>query len=261
MKPIHPIFLCVLLLFSCKQDPNTETNDSTETLKTYPAAIQNIFETHGGIQLWNEMNQLAFTIKEGDAEETHITSLKDRKARIENKNWTIGHDGTDVWLTKSEEDAYKGNARVYHNLMFYFYAMPFVVADDGITYTEVEATELGGEMYKGVKVSYADNIGDSPKDEYIVFFDEQTNQMEWLGYTVTYRTKEKSDKWSYIKYDDWETVNGLALPKKLVWYKVEDGKPTEPAGDGMSFNNIKILKEKADDTQFSIPDGSEIVDL
>jgi hypothetical protein len=50
--------------------------------------------------------------------------------------------------------------------------------------------------------------------------------MAWLAYTVTFGKNEKSDRFSYIKYDQWENVNGLILPKKLQWYQVENGVPT-----------------------------------
>ncbi|MEL6812920.1 MAG: DUF6503 family protein, partial [Bacteroidota bacterium] len=160
----------------------------------------------------------------------------------------------------NEEDAYTGNARFYHNLMFYFYAMPFVLGDDGINYTAVGSTRLDGKDYYGVKVSYLDGVGDSSNDEYILYFDPETNVMSWLAYTVTYGKEEKSDRWSYIKYGKWNPVNGITLPKSLTWYKVEDGKPTEERST-MEFDKITLTETILDDDVFAKPDGATIAEL
>ena len=80
--------------------------------------------------------------------------------------------------------------------------MPFVLADDGITYTNVEPLIVEGKEYPGIKISYEAEIGESPEDEYIMYYDADSNKMAWLGYTVTYFTKEKSKDWHFIKYAD-----------------------------------------------------------
>lgn len=205
------------------------------------------------------MNNLCFEFEKPNGVEKHTVSLKDRRVKIESPSWSIGYDGADVWLDQKEEEAYKGNARFYHNLYFYFYAMPFVLGDDGITYTELEPTELEGKMYDGVKVSYGDGVGDSPKDEYILYFDPETKVMSWLAYTVTYRTNEKSDRWSYIKYSKWNPVNGLTLPKSLAWYQVEDGKPTEMRNE-VEFSKVTITETQLEDAMFEKPAEAVVVE-
>jgi len=255
------------LFISCK-DAQKETQVVTETettseattqpTKTYPANIEKIFAAHGGLDRWNQMNNLCFEMEGRGGVETHTTSLKDRRIHIENEKWTIGYDGSDVWLSQAEADAYKGNARFYHNLMFYFYAMPFVLADDGIQYETIPARELDGKLYEGIKVSYDDGVGDSPKDEYILFYDAETHLMSWLGYTVTYRSNEKSDKWSFIKYGTWNTVNGLTLPKSLTWYNVEEGTPTS-ARNEMAFEKITTTETILEDAVFAKPEGAEVI--
>jgi len=41
--------------------------------------------------------------------------------------------------------------------------------------------------------------------------------MEWLAYTVTFASKMPSDKYNIIRYNSWENVNGLILPKEITW--------------------------------------------
>ena len=53
--------------------------------------------------------------------------------------------------------------------MFYFYAMPFILADDGIIYEDVAALKFEGKSYPGIKISYESGVGESPEDEYILY--------------------------------------------------------------------------------------------
>jgi len=277
MKKLLSIAALLLLFVACKEtvketseevhgkenasEQSTEAtmNSSEENMAmSYPSELTNVFKAHGGMDTWHKMNNLCFEMNGKSGEEVHTTSLKDRRSKIENDDWSIGYDGSDVWLHEGEENAYEGNAHFYHNLMFYFYAMPFVLGDEGINYEMMQPTELDGEMYNAIKISYNAGIGDSPKDEYILYVNPETNTMEWLGYTVTYMDNKKSDKWSYIKYDQWEQVNGLLLPKKLTWYNVKDGKPTDERND-LRFNKIIVTETQLEDSVFAKPEGANVV--
>lgn len=237
----------------------SEAKQELQEIKEYPEVISKVFKAHGGIDQWEQMNNLCYEFTGRTGNETHTISLKDRRVKLEADTWSIGYDGTDVWLLQNEADAYKGNARFYHNLIFYFYAMPFVLGDDGITYTEIPETVLVDKIYKGVKISYGSDIGDSPDDEYILFYDPQTYEMEWLGYTVTYGDKGKSDRWSYIKYNDWAVVNKLNLPKELTWYTVENGKPTTVRNSRV-FDKITVSKAILSDEVFAKPEAATVAE-
>ena len=264
MKNSLIIVVVLLSLMACK-DKVEETpaqvdvvsEVENELVASYPEAVKGIFDAHGGTEAWAKMNALYFEIPKESGLEKHTVALSDRRSLIETDLWSIGYDGVDVWLLQQEEKAYKGNARFFHNLMFYFYAMPFVLADDGINYSPVSTTLLEGKSYEGIKISYNAGVGDAPKDEYIVYYDSETGLMTWLAYTVTYRTNEKSDKWKYIKYAEWKDVNGFILPKTLTWYKLEDGKPTEPR-NSMNFENIQVSENLPNPDQFLMPEGASI---
>lgn len=269
--------ICCLFLAACNQTQKSSeestseavTEATTETttevspvensiLESFPKSIGPIFEAHGGIAQWRKMNNLCFEMVKDSGNELVTTDLKSRKTKIEHQDWTIGYDGSQVWLDQKQEDAYGGNARFYHNLYFYFYAMPFILADPGINYGQLgEPLEIDGKRYMGTKISYAANIGDSPEDEYIVFKDPDTGKMAWLAYTVTYRSGEKSDNFRYIKYADWQDVNGLLLPKTLTWYNVEDGQPTTPRSS-VNFEKVTATETVLDSQLFAMPDGAQV---
>ncbi|MBK5212371.1 MAG: hypothetical protein JJE55_01770 [Flavobacteriaceae bacterium] len=278
MKKLILILTVVLSLFACKNDKkaNSENSmedtrveglevDSTKTSATkeaekpkeFPAPLQAVFTAHGGLDQWKKMNNLCFEMKGKNGEETHTVSLPDRKTKIESKNWSIGYDSKGVWLLKHDL-GYEGNPVFYHNLMFYFYAMPFIIADPGTNYAAVEPTELDGKMYNGFKVAYNDGVGDSSDDEYILYFDPETNKMAWLAYTVTFKEQKKSNDWHYIKYDKWQEVNGLLLPKKLVWFKVENGKPKGKMMD-IKFDKVTATETMLDASVFAKPSQAQYV--
>ncbi|WP_344923824.1 DUF6503 family protein [Aquimarina addita] len=233
MKKIVMILLATTMLLSCKQEKtttkeivtkefSTTENSISDRSKNFPKEIAEVFKAHGGIQLFDMQETLTFEIVKPNGNEKHITDLKTRNARIESKNYTIGFDGEEAWVVQ-DSTYFKRDPRFYHNLMFYFYAMPFVLGDDGISYEKVTDLSVEGKSYPGYKITYEDGIGDSPKDNYFLYYDSTTFQMKYLGYTVTFFDKEISDKISLIQYSDWNDVNGLLLPKALQWRNFEKG--------------------------------------
>lgn len=234
---------------------NSEVEKNKE--KEYPNDLVEVFMANGGLDKWNSMHNLCFEMKGKDGEEIHTISLPDRKTKITSKKWSMGYDGKNVWLLKNDPD-YQGNPKFYHNLMFYFFAMPYVLGDPGTNYTALPPTELDGKMYNGYKVTYNKGIGDSSNDEYILFFDPQTHKMTWLAYTVTFGKSEQSADWHYIKYDKWQEVNGLQLPEKITWWNVENGKPHDERSD-VHFDKISMTETRLDDSVFTKPSEAEFV--
>ena len=222
----------------------------------YPTPLKKVFEKHGGMDLWQKQPAFSYDIVRDKGNETHYINLKDRRDKIEAPNFDMGFDGQDVWV-KEKGKKYEGNAIFYHNLMFYFYAMPFVLGDDGINYSETKPITFEGKTYPGVSISYNAGVGSSPEDEYFIHYDPDTYQMTWLGYTVTYYTKEKSDKVKWIRYDDWTTIDGIVLPQSMTWYKFEDGKLTEPRSTA-KFDKIKLSSKPYGDTFFAKPEGATV---
>ena len=261
MKKLFVLGLISIAIMSCKSESKTDTYQEETldvTTSVYPENITKVFEAHGGIDYWNSFGSLVFEIEKPEQNEKTTTNLHSRESRIDMANASIGYNGKEVWLHK-KDTTYKGNPRFYYNLMFYFYAMPFILADDGIIYSDVEPLEFEGVSYPGILISYEAGVGESPDDEYILYYHPETHQMAWLGYTVTYFTKEKSKEFHFIKYSDWQNVEGLQLPKTLSWYNYENNLPTTKRND-LQFVNISMAKDIADMTMFKMPEGAELIE-
>ena len=83
--------------------------------------------------------------------------------------------------------------------------------------------------------------------------------MEWLAYTVTYRSKEPSDNFRLIRYADWKDVNGLILSHNLTWFKYEDGEVVEPARDPMLVSDMSFSTTALAEATYAKPEGAEVV--
>ena len=267
MRYLTLLAIMALTILGCKEQKEEVTPDdittfeetAVETSVIYPDALAKVLEVHGGLEQWSGMNSLTFSLEKGDGVETHTVHLKDRRTRIDGQGWSIGSDDGAVWLDQEADGLFEGNARFYHNLYFYFYAMPFVLADEGIRYSEAEPMEIDGVSYPGIRISYMDGVGDSSKDEYILYFDPESYVMKWLAYTVTYSSGESSEDWRYIKYSKWSPINGLTLPASLTWYQMEEGKPTVPRNE-LVFSNVNITADSPGEEFFDKPSSAVVVD-
>lgn len=251
-------FLAILVLVSCKktdevkraQDPAEQEEKEAEEAR-FPTEILKMFDAHGGFELWNKMKQLSYTLPKKNNSKTHLIALKSRKLVINSPNYTIGFDGNEVWMNKEGKFPVE-RARFYHNLYFYFHAMPFILGDKGIEYEKVADLEFEGVKYPGYKISYQSNVGDSPDDNYFVYYDAATHLMKWLGYTVTYGSDGPSNEIHYINYNNWEKISGLLLPISLQWYSSENNLPKEPTSK-QEFNLVSISKASLNNNLFEKP--------
>ncbi|WP_411031524.1 hypothetical protein [Spongiimicrobium sp. 3-5] len=253
-----------LLLLSCKETPkkvDTDMNQSTKEVEAvkndYPEALQQVFDAHGGLASWKAKRSLVYEMPDPENTEIHTTDLYSRKDRIDSPGFSLGFDGEDVWLL-DPDDNYKGDPVFYHNLMFYFYAMPFLLADDGIVYSATPALDFEGMQYPGIRISYNAGVGTSYKDEYFIHYHPETNQMAWLGYTVTYRSGEKSDNVKWIRYNDWMEVGDVILPKSITWHAYE-GRNIKEAKSTVQFENVSLDETPKPAAFFAKPDASKVV--
>jgi len=239
------ILVVVLMMVSCKEEAKKEVKTTN-----FPEEMEQVFTAHGGYDTWKAATLLSF--RKGD--EVHTIDLQSRKTRISAANYSLGFDGSEVWLSQKDSTAFKSNKDFYHNLYFYFYAMPFVLSDDGIHYEKTEDLVFEGNHYPGYKISYGANVGSSPDDNYIIYYNKDTHQMEWLAYTVTFNSKAPSEKFSIIRYNDWHKVGDLLLPKSITWYQQDaNGVPTKPRGAATEFIEPKISNEEVQASFFEKP--------
>ncbi len=241
------LLLVLIVTVSCKNETKKELVKEIKN-EVFPNEIQKVFDKHGGLKAWKKQKVLSFNL----GEDAHTIDLHSRKTVVSNSNYSLGFDGKNIWV--SDTTLYKKDPKFYYNLYFYFYAMPFVLADDGIMYEKTSPLTFEGKEYPGYKISYKANVGTSPDDNYFVYYNPDTFQMEWLGYTVTYFSKKPTKKANLIRYNSWGNVNGFLLPKAITWYKKDDkGMPLEPARPATEFTLPLVSQGQLADSFFEKP--------
>lgn len=255
MRKYFPLALLTILV-ACggakTKEKEIETVQEPDYIAHHSESITRVFEAHGGFGTWRKMNRLSYEM----AGQRTLVELKSRYTRLESEAQTVGFDGEKVWVYPPSERA--DAQRMRYNLMFYFYAFPFVAGDPGITYEDLEPKEMKGKTYNVVKISYNEGIGDSPKDNYMILSDPQTHQMEWLMYTATFGGSETKDNYRLIRYEGWQNHNGLILPGSMQWYQYQDGVAGEPRGKARTFENIRISEEVPAMENFTMPEGAQV---
>ena len=252
------------LVFACKEVPKDKitTNASEMEVKhveetKYPKELFKVFEAHGGLDQWKTYRTLSFDIPNEGVIEKQVIDLYKRSDKVTTPTFSLGYDGDYVWLLDPSE-SYTGKPKFYHNLMFYFYAMPFVIADNSINYEEVAPLVVDGVSYPGYKITYNAGVGASSKDHYYLHYDANTFQMKWLGYTVTYFSNETSDKVNWVNYNDWGKVDELLRPKSITWHLVENGELKGPRNT-VNFENASLSKTAMPNEFYAKPENGKVI--
>jgi len=252
---LFTVLLLALISFACQTNLSEEAK--AIDYDRYPEAFQKVLEQHGGLEQWNQMSSLEFERINSAGNEKHRIDLVNRTDRIDGPDFKMGFDGEQYWV--DADTSFQRDPVFYHNLMFYFYAMPFVLADEGVNYSEADPLQVDSTTtLPGVKMTFNEEVGSSPEDNYIVYYNPETYQMEWLAYTATYFSQEASDEFSYIRYDNWAEFNGLQLPQSMTWYRSAEGLPTEPRNT-IHFTATKISETVLEPDYFAPPAGSSIL--
>jgi len=265
MKKLTFIILFLISFVSCKNESKTEPSVIEDvkadniTTSIYPESITKVFDAHGGIDNWNKMQSLSFTLEKPNGKEVTTVNLKTRAELIDTPTYSMGYDAQNLWVNEKDGNEYKGNAKFYKGLMMYFYAMPFIVGDNGIMYEDVEPLTFEGKTYPGILVSYEAGIGESPDDQYMIYYDDETGQMEWLAYTVTFGKNVKSKDFYFIKYNSWQTVNGLVVPKSIDWFNYENNLPTVKRNT-VEFLDVILSEEAPEASMFSKPEDAKVIE-
>jgi len=123
----------------------------------------------------------------------------------------------------SDEDAKKyrlscERANMYKNYYTYLYGLPMKLKDPGtIIDKKVIREKFQNKEYLVLKVTYEEGIG---KDIWYFYFNPKTYGMEVYQF---FHDESKNDG-EYILLTEEETINGIKMPKKRVWYTNKENK-------------------------------------
>ena len=251
------IILSLFITLSACNEPTTQTETPTIKKVEVPEFFKKVLDAHGGLDRWNEMNTLKYSNTRRDRTTDYIVDLKSRKEIIEVKGkYKLGNDGDKVWVSPARDSFPGKSPRFMKNLVFYFVALPFVLADEGVDLEDLGIQKMDDKEYQVIKASFGAGVGDAPEDVYTMYINPSTSIIDFITFSVTYFDQKKSTKYNALKYN-WKNVNGLLFPEKYVGHKWVD----EKLGDiryESPFSAISFSKEKIEDSIFAIPEGAYV---
>ena len=224
-------------------------------------------EAHGGLERWYEQSPLyyRFNYRPTEADKTirdsyilnDYVNARAVHTSATQEGMTYGFDGKDAWKAPAGAEL-EINSRFWSLTPYYFVGLPFVLADEGINYEQLDDADWEGTNYHRVKVTYEAGQGDADKDYYVLWLNPETKQMDALNYIVSYpgffpdggHLPEK-----LMVLTDKVTVDGITLPTGYTtrW----SDKPTEV------ITNITVsdyeFRPETQDEAFAKPAGAEVV--
>jgi len=251
------LLLSFFFLLNACGDPAPKEATTATIEKNVPDFFQKVLDAHGGLDQWNKMNTLKFSGSRSEPPTDYVVDLKTRKETIEvSGKYVLGNDGEKVWITPARDSFPGKSPRFMKNLVFYFVAVPFVFADDGVILEQLDNRTLNEKEYQVIKATFGNGVGDAPEDQYLMYVNPSTHIVEYLNYSVTYFDKARATKYNAMGYT-WKKVNGLLFPEKYIGYKWENDELGEVRYES-PFANISFSEERMDAGTFAVPEGAYV---
>lgn len=175
------------------------------------------------------------------------------RVRIEmNDGAVMVFDGERAWVSPSSSTM---RGVRFHLLTWpYFLAAPFKLRDPGTHLAPHGRRPLDGVAHVTALLTFEAGTGDSPEDWYVVYQDPATGRLAAVAYIVTYgKSVEEAEKEPHaLVYEDYETIDGVALSTRWVMYNwsLADGTHGDPLGD-VTLTNVRFVEP--DEGDFAKP--------
>ena len=157
-------------------------------------AVLAMVEAHGDLERWRAAPTVSFTRRtvfgiNPDAPWLLQETVEQGSRRLYQR-WPLddvqlASDGETVWTVGWEQPF---PPRFVAQIGFYFLNLPWITQDDGVILGEVgRGTPPDSEaVHLTVPMSFAEGIGDTPLDRYVLFIDVETSRLAAIEYHVSY---------------------------------------------------------------------------
>ncbi len=206
---------------------------------TAGSRILDAINAHGGLQRWYDNGPIFFRFNYrpigGRPRDTYqtIDTWSSRAVHwfADDSTKTYGFDGEKAWYMP-DSTATVHNPRFWSMTPYYFVGIPFVFADEGVNFQQLEDSQYEGRTYDLVKVTFDAGTGDAPDDFYVIYIDKETSRVGAIRYIVSYPgfyDKGESSVEKFMNYIGEQSINGITLPTEihtLIWENETPGEKT-----------------------------------
>ena len=211
--------------------------------------------------MWQQQQAVAYDfdyqLGETTRDDRHLLDLKDRTVHISNDQYAVGVTDSTSWVAPSVE-AYDYDAapRFYGKAYSYLFSVPFVFTDAGARVRDMGQRTLQGADYDVAKVTFEPGAGDSPNDVFYLFTDPESGRVHAVLFSVTFRNPNNTSPIVGMVYDEWQTVNGLTVPRAATMYRVKGELGLGRTLADLSFTNVEWHDTAPSDDLFVAPTGA-----
>ena len=215
------------------------------------SVLQQALEAHGGYDTYQQYGQVQYDLKDwpfsqnAPLNDHQMADLRNRNMYIKSDTYEVGYNGQEAWTSNAE--ALGLPADFYYATPFYFFSLPFVFADPGANVESLEPQELDGTTYDVIRVTYGQDVGDSPDDNYVAYFNQDDHTLKLVHYIVTHPAVmqgQSADELprSAIVYETMQEAGGLQVPQTASFYAWQDGTLGEKSGT-IRFENVSFSED------------------
>lgn len=228
--------IAIALLFVSTPFPDVAT--AAEGPEESLALIEAMIDAHGGMESWAAAPTVSWVDEfgRGDAEGGQasrvVVEQGSRRAYIDylGSDQSMAWDGERAWSRNWSSPA---PPRFVALLNYHFLNLPWLALDPGVNLSEPGEARLWAvpddpTVYRTVKITYDAGTGDTPGDYYLLYIDPESHLLGANEYIVTYEALlpegVEHTPPHLLVYDEYETVDGLAVPSHYTIYEEgEDG--------------------------------------
>ena len=222
--------------------------------------LQATFEAHGGLDQWQQQATLRYTLDgfplspQVQKSNRSVVDLRTRKNRIEGEEFTVGFDGESAWSLPTPDAA--GLPTRFFNLgSFYFIGIPFVFADPGVNVEYTGDADFQGKSYRTYRVTFGATVGHTAEDDYVAYVDPETDRLRLIHHSVTELSPDLRVVWAY---DEYQSVNGLLVVKKLTYYPEWNDGEIAAEGAVTIVRDVELSTTAPDPQLYAAPTGANI---
>ena len=233
--------------------------------------VQRMMAAHGGFHRWSSRETCSFVhsmTAPGYEDDPWVSrEVIEQSTRRTYQDWPrddarVAFDGKRVWSLNWQ----RGNPPKFMvNMAYYFLNLPWITQDAGV-YLEASGTGRfpnAEKDYLTVRMTFGEEIGDTPDDYYVLFVDPDTFTLKAAEYVVTFApmldlfgapadTKFLGPFWKV--YTEWTEVDGLTVPTRYDTYMAD--------GNVMGIHEVEewSFRAKFDESRMRMPADAVVDD-
>lgn len=234
--------------------------------------IGKMTKAHGGLDKWENAASISFKAhleflfgNMPEYFETVTVHPLSREAYVDfleeggEKRAEIAFDGKTAWAKGVRKGIENAPPRFTAWRNFYLFNLPWVVHDEGVNISTTKMTDVPDDLQKHlqVKMTFGEDIGDTPKDFYVLFINPETFLLDAATYNMTYASmlppNSNSLPTSLLRFKSYTEKNGMKLLSAYeVYFK----------DSGQHIINGKVwdwsLSRPFDKSRLMMPEGAEL---